>query len=483
MKKISITDYVETYVKQPLWDNWYLKEEIGSGTFGAVFLAEAEFPNRVEQAAVKATLISPPVQIKNKEDKQRYIDKQIKEQAKEADRMAKLRSCPYIVDCYDERYIKFPSKEEPEGCIHLIRMPLLQNVYDIIVNGQFDLSEKNLLKFALDIGKGIKACHDSPILHRDIKPQNIFYSQESGNYILGDFGISKDASLAMTYAGTPMYMAPEILNGSPYDTIADIYSFGLTLYDIMNDLAYPRIIGEDGFPVPIDGTVPLPKPVNAADDFFKIILKASAFNTADRYDTMDKMLADLEKLAAKETLHVQQKTPSAPPQEIYANNYKPAALPNKRTDNTQAAEEKSENEDHIRTLEPVIKRTDFETDLKAAERGDIAAQCRIGDRYYSEENYVQAVNRYRRAAESRYIDSQWQTNAQWKLGRCYLNGKGIKKDEFEAVKWFKKAAEKNCPEGPLKWIPIDVDFTNRTLLIISETPFEMPYNDEYTPVT
>ncbi|TRM60001.1 kinase-like domain-containing protein [Schizophyllum amplum] len=72
------------------------------------------------------------------------------------------------------------------------------------------------------------------ILHRDLKPDNVFLD-ESNTVKLGDFGLSKalaQASFANTYVGTPYYMSPELMQGKAYDSKSDIWSLGCLIYEL-----------------------------------------------------------------------------------------------------------------------------------------------------------------------------------------------------------------------------------------------------------
>lgn len=78
--------------------------------------------------------------------------------------------------------------------------------------------------------------HAKKFLHRDLKCQNIFMTK-SGSVKLGDFGIAKvldsTAAEAQTLIGTPIYLAPEVVNNKPYNAKADIWSLGVVLYELL----------------------------------------------------------------------------------------------------------------------------------------------------------------------------------------------------------------------------------------------------------
>ena len=96
-------------------------------------------------------------------------------------------------------------------------------------------SEEEILSYFTQICLALKHCHDRKILHRDLKPQNIFMTR-TGICKLGDFGISKvlngTKSKAQSTVGTPLYLSPELLSGQPYDHKTDIWSMGILLYEL-----------------------------------------------------------------------------------------------------------------------------------------------------------------------------------------------------------------------------------------------------------
>ncbi|KAK1422067.1 hypothetical protein QVD17_24933 [Tagetes erecta] len=104
------------------------------------------------------------------------------------------------------------------------------------------LSMKLVLRFALDIAKGLSYLHSKKIIHRDVKPENILIDHEN-KLKLADFGESTFESLELFYTsgeiGTRGYMAPEIVRRKPYGRKCDVYSFGICLWEIYCcDMAY-----------------------------------------------------------------------------------------------------------------------------------------------------------------------------------------------------------------------------------------------------
>jgi serine/threonine-protein kinase len=97
-----------------------------------------------------------------------------------------------------------------------------------------DLRQK--LKIALQVARALEYVHGQRIIHRDIKPDNI-YLTPAGTVKLIDFGIAKAENLSLTRAGfllgTPAYMAPEQVLGQPLTEQVDVYAFGLLLYELL----------------------------------------------------------------------------------------------------------------------------------------------------------------------------------------------------------------------------------------------------------
>lgn len=99
------------------------------------------------------------------------------------------------------------------------------------------LPEGDMQRITWDLLSALHYLHDSRIMHRDLKPQNILLDIDGHNAKLCDFGLARnltmDTYLLHSVKGTPLYMAPEILAGKPYDQQADLWSLGCILYEIL----------------------------------------------------------------------------------------------------------------------------------------------------------------------------------------------------------------------------------------------------------
>ena len=161
--------------------------------------------------------------------------------------------------------------------------------------------EAEVLKLGFQIGNALLCAHKNQILHRDIKLENIFWDPREACYKLGDFGAAKltrDGS-AETLIFTNGYGAPEIerVLTDRYDASADIYSLGITLYLLLNNLKFP---GSDGYrfrEVQYHPDFTFPAPENASEAVTRVLRKMCSYYKSDRYGSMTEVLAALSEAA------------------------------------------------------------------------------------------------------------------------------------------------------------------------------------------
>ena len=134
---------------------------------------------------------------------------------------------PNIVNVYDVG---------EENGIYYIVMELVEGItLKKYIEKKARLSYKEAVSIAIQVSMGIQAAHNNHIIHRDIKPQNIMISHE-GKVKVTDFGIARAASsntISSNVMGSVHYSSPEQVRGGYSDEKSDIYSLGITLYEMV----------------------------------------------------------------------------------------------------------------------------------------------------------------------------------------------------------------------------------------------------------
>lgn len=161
-------------------------------------------------------------------------------------------------------------------------------------------TEEEVIRFAKDIGRALFTVHSQGYLHRDIKLENIFWDEERKIYKLGDFGIARYVGEegAETAVFTDGYGAPEIERSlsSSYNLTADIYSFGIVLFLLLNNLKFPA---SDGYHVNIvqySKDFILPAAEKSSEAMAAVIRKMCSYRVEDRYQSVEEVLRDIGKI-------------------------------------------------------------------------------------------------------------------------------------------------------------------------------------------
>lgn len=293
-----------------VWPEWELIEKIGEGSFGKVYKAKRTERGRSFYSAIKIISIpaskgeldSVRAEMNNEQSTREYFRNLVEDCIQEIYTMEHFCGNSHVVSFEDFKVVEYLDEI---GWDISIRMEYLTSFMDYCTGKE--LTEKEVIKLGCDLAMALIYCRKLNIIHRDVKPENIFVSR-FGDFKLGDFGIAREQAHTMSNMskkGTYSYMAPEIYKGEKYDSSIDIYSLGIVLYKLMNQNRLPFLSLDKQLITYRDKETALarrmagekmPAPVNASAAFSHIILKACAYEPGKRYRKPEDMLRDLEKL-------------------------------------------------------------------------------------------------------------------------------------------------------------------------------------------
>ena len=261
-----------------LQNRYEILERIGSGGMSVVYKAQCHTLNR-------------PVAIKVLKEEFAFDDNFVSKFKMEAQAAARL-SHPNIVSVYDV---------VDEDVLHYIVMELIEGItLKNYIEKKGHLESKEAIGIAIQVGQGIAAAHEQHIIHRDIKPQNMIISRD-GKVKVADFGIARAVStqtMNATAVGSVHYISPEQARGGYCDERSDIYSFGITMYEMVTGKV----------PFEGDNTVtvalahleePVRRPSELVPDLShaleQIILKCTQKRPDRRYSNVLDVIGDLRK--------------------------------------------------------------------------------------------------------------------------------------------------------------------------------------------
>jgi tRNA A-37 threonylcarbamoyl transferase component Bud32 len=198
---------------------YVIERKIGRGAMGAVYLAKDPRINRA--VAVKAIPIE-----------KEFEDEELKEARlrfyREAESAGRLTH-PNIITVFDAG--------EDKGLAYIA----MEYVPGIALRDFTDpkklLAPKRALELAAATAEGLDYAHNSGVIHRDIKPANLLYNPKDGTIKISDFGVARMTDNNKTKTGivlgTPMYMSPEQLGAENLTGLSDLFSLGVTLYELL----------------------------------------------------------------------------------------------------------------------------------------------------------------------------------------------------------------------------------------------------------
>ncbi|MFD0000529.1 serine/threonine-protein kinase [Nocardia sp. NPDC127526] len=235
-------------------------ERLGSGGMGTVY--KARHPRLPRQVALKV--------LRRPEDPDPGFRARFD---REAELVARLDH-PNIVDVYD--------RGVTEAGVAWVSMRFLPggDVAALLRRERRGLEPRRAVHIVTETAKGLDHAHAHGIVHRDVKPANIFLGTE-GRVLIGDFGIARSTDTAATVTAdgvllTAAYAAPERVAGGPGDPRADVYALGVTLYQLLTG-RLPDAAGSS--------SRRLPPGLGA------VVAKATAADPGDRYPSCGALAA------------------------------------------------------------------------------------------------------------------------------------------------------------------------------------------------
>lgn len=282
----------DPFVGQIIDGRYRIDRKIGFGGMGVVYAGTHQIiGKRVALKVLRAEHAQTP------QTAERFLNEA---------KAASLIGNPHIIDINDFGRL-------PDGSPYFVMEFLEGAPLYSLVEGEKPLAVPRLVHIARQVAEGLAAAHNKGIVHRDLKPDNIFLinkGQDRDFAKILDFGIAKmanDGGNKLTRAGdvfgTPQYMSPEQAAGTPVDRRGDIYSFGIILYElasgrvpfdsenvmsILNAQMYKQ-------PTPLHELVPLPQEIPPGLE--AIIMKCLSKRAELRYQSMEELIVDLDKLS------------------------------------------------------------------------------------------------------------------------------------------------------------------------------------------
>jgi len=194
---------------------------------------------------------------------------------------------PQLVSIFD---IKHTQDNLPFVVMEYIDGPSLRDILDSHPDG---LGPAKAAFFLQEMAKGLAYLHDCGVVHRDLKPHNVFY--ENGVVKIGDYSLSKAINTShrsghTVTVGTVHYMAPEISMGR-YDHTVDIYALGVMLYEMLK--GHPPFLGSSMGEVLMKHVAGDVDVSNIQQPFARVIKKALSKEPHDRYQSAQSMIDDL----------------------------------------------------------------------------------------------------------------------------------------------------------------------------------------------
>ena len=270
-----------------------LIDELGRGSMGTVFLAEDILLRR--KVAVKFLL---PELAHNTECSVRF--------KREAIAMASIRN-----ENVAQIYSYGEDKGTPYFVMEYLEGQTVEELIDAYNRRGLFTPLKKAVNIMVQVLTGVSAIHNANAVHRDIKPGNVMITNDPMRAVIMDFGLVRDVMVEddmRTLAGTPAYIAPELVEGkegASKSMLADVYSVGATFYELVtgiipfNGNSWVEILQKHIAEIPQFPSILRP---GLPEEFDDVILRAMSKEPKERFENCDVFLDALLRISSDEAL-------------------------------------------------------------------------------------------------------------------------------------------------------------------------------------